>query len=106
MLHTGPANHDPVADVHHLGIEPIQLQEFLDMTNIHFMELTTTKRRHTLAHGSRKKHASNATEDGSGKGISLDDRVTAGFCIVPMLELYQHVRVCSLNSHASTNTLF
>ncbi|KAJ5590458.1 hypothetical protein N7450_004430 [Penicillium hetheringtonii] len=56
-------------------VEAIQLQDFLNMTNIHFMELTTTKRRHTTAPGST---------------ITFDDCVAAGLCTVPMLELYQH----------------
>lgn len=71
-------------------IEPIQLQDFLNMTNIHFMELTTTKRRHTTVPGS----ASKSTRRSSGfeaKPASFEDCVAAGFCTVPMLELYQHV---------------
>ncbi|KAJ5132138.1 Kinetochore Spc7 [Penicillium atrosanguineum] len=71
--------------------EPIQLQDFLNMTNIHFMELTTTKRRHTTAPGSatkrRSRRASEITRAGS---ITFNDCVAAGFCTVPMLELYQH----------------
>ncbi|KAK2772099.1 hypothetical protein FQN53_004778 [Emmonsiellopsis sp. PD_33] len=70
-------------------VAPLQLQEFLDMTNIHFMELTTTKRRHTLAPGSDKKRAASIGNE-AAKGISLEDCVAAGFCTVPMLELYQH----------------
>lgn len=70
--------------------EPIHLQDFLNMTNIHFMELTTTKRRHTTAPGNDQKASGHG--DSSGKGaISLEDCVAAGFCTVPMLELYQHV---------------
>lgn len=72
--------------------EPIQLQDFLNMTNIHFMELTTTKRRHTIAPGSDKEEAKSTGKGDSGDGnISLEDCVAAGFCTVPMLELYQHV---------------
>ncbi|KAK2767603.1 hypothetical protein FQN54_003761 [Arachnomyces sp. PD_36] len=68
--------------------EPIHLQQFLEMTNIHFMELTTTKRRHTMLMGSGKKPR---RKSGEGKGeASLEDCVAAGFCTVPMLELYQH----------------
>ncbi|KAL2000052.1 hypothetical protein VTN02DRAFT_3615 [Thermoascus thermophilus] len=71
--------------------EPIHLQDFLNMTNIHFMELNTTKRRHTTAPGSEIKPSKTAGEDGSGDGsINLEDCVAAGFCTVPMLELYQH----------------
>lgn len=75
--------------------EPIQLQQFLEMTNIHFMELTTTKRRHTMLHGSGKKPQRKSGEIGTRKEASLEDRVAAGFCTVPMLELYQHVSLHS-----------
>ncbi|ODH38725.1 hypothetical protein ACO22_02198 [Paracoccidioides brasiliensis] len=71
-------------------VEPIQLQDFLKMTNIHFMELTTTKRRHTLAPSNEEKKAAFKTEQEAAKGTSLEDCVAAGFCTVPMLELYQH----------------
>jgi kinetochore protein Spc7/SPC105 len=75
--------------------EPIELQDFLNMTNIHFMELTTTKRRHTIAPGSATKRLSRnrrSGEDVPKPGtVTFDDCVAAGFCTVPMLELYQHV---------------
>ncbi|OJD18125.1 hypothetical protein AJ78_01843 [Emergomyces pasteurianus Ep9510] len=71
-------------------VEPIQLQEFLNMTNIHFMELTTTKRRHTLAPTTEDKRAAPKADDETAKGASFEDCVAAGFCTVPMLELYQH----------------
>lgn len=73
--------------------EPIQLQDFLNLTNIHFMELTTTKRRHTTVAGNDRTAdvaGSRAVEKGS---VSLEDCVAAGFCTVPMLELYQHVSI-------------
>ncbi|KAJ5267575.1 Kinetochore Spc7 [Penicillium angulare] len=72
--------------------ESIQLQDFLNMTNIHFMELTTTKRRHTTAPGSAKKRLSRPSSENVAKAgtITFDDCVAAGFCTVPMLELYQH----------------
>ncbi|KAJ5103256.1 hypothetical protein N7532_003785 [Penicillium argentinense] len=73
-------------------IEPIQLQDFLNMTNIHFMELTTTKRRHTTAPGSTSKRLSRRSTELIPKAgtITFDDCVAAGVCTVPMLELYQH----------------
>ncbi|OAX82214.1 hypothetical protein ACJ72_03435 [Emergomyces africanus] len=71
-------------------VEPIQLQEFLNMTNIHFMELTTTKRRHTLAPTKEEKRAASKIGDDTAKVASFEDCVAAGFCTVPMLELYQH----------------
>jgi kinetochore protein Spc7/SPC105 len=71
--------------------EPIQLQDFLNMTNIHFMELTTTKRRHTTAPGSASKRAARLSAESMAATASFEDCVAAGFCTVPMLELYQHV---------------
>ncbi|KAL2813570.1 hypothetical protein BJX63DRAFT_216084 [Aspergillus granulosus] len=72
--------------------EPIQLQEFLNMTNIHFMELTTTKRRHTTAPDSISKRTTRLSLEGDAKSSAsnFEDCVAAGFCTVPMLELYQH----------------
>lgn len=93
---------DPVPDP--ADLEPIQLQDFLDMTNIHFMELTTTKRRHTTAPGSANKKSARLSEKRMPKPgtITFDDCVAAGFCTVPMLELYQHV--CS-NPYPTRKTL-
>ncbi|KAI1137171.1 Spc7-domain-containing protein [Hypoxylon sp. FL0543] len=65
--------------------ERIHLQDFLNMTNIRFMELTTTKRRHTQAPTNAKDDAASGKED-----LSLERCVVAGACTVPMLELYQH----------------
>ncbi|KAI0435071.1 hypothetical protein F5Y09DRAFT_159891 [Xylaria sp. FL1042] len=64
--------------------EHIHLQDFLNMTSIRFMELTTTKRRHTQA-PSTQKDVFRREED-----LSLERCVMAGACTVPMLELYQH----------------
>ena len=65
----------------------IHLQDFLNMTSIRFMELNTTKRRHTVAPGtSRESTAADGKDD-----LSLENCVVAGACTVPMLELYQHV---------------
>jgi len=77
------------------GEQRIHLQDFLNMTGIHFMELTATKRRHTTA--------PNASKDGGApdpKDVSLERCVVAGACIVPQLEMYQHVSsaVSPLNS--------
>ncbi|RYP65994.1 hypothetical protein DL771_008041 [Monosporascus sp. 5C6A] len=65
--------------------ERIHLQDFLNMTNIRFMELTTTKRRHTQAPPSHRGSDGPVKED-----LSLERCVVAGACTVPMLELYQH----------------
>lgn len=87
---------EPAADV-----EPIQLQDFLKMTNIHFMELTTTKRRHTTAPGSATKKLSRPSSENLPKSgtITFGDCVAAGFCTVPMLELYQHVSLSLKPGH-------
>ncbi|KAL6230422.1 hypothetical protein BDW75DRAFT_73053 [Aspergillus navahoensis] len=86
------ANEGGADDNHEPEVEPIQLQDFLNMTNIHFMELTTTKRRHTTAPDSISKRAARLSLEGDGKSSAsnFDDCVAAGFCTVPMLELYQH----------------
>ncbi|KAJ8129457.1 hypothetical protein O1611_g4174 [Lasiodiplodia mahajangana] len=62
----------------------IHLQDFLNMTSIRFMELTTTKRRHTQAPSAQKDVLR------GGDDLSLQRCVVAGACTVPMLELYQH----------------
>ncbi|KAL9121417.1 MAG: hypothetical protein Q9187_002030 [Circinaria calcarea] len=74
----------------------IHLQEFLNMTSIRFMELTTTKRRHTVApnmlsEDSIRVDARNPNSDIHGvNDRDLESCVVAGACTVPMLELYQH----------------
>ncbi|KAG7132388.1 Kinetochore protein spc7 like [Verticillium longisporum] len=67
------------------GEDRIHLQEFLNMTSIRFMELTTTKRRHTQALEAFK----DGLIDDEGN-FPLERCVVAGACTVPMLELYQH----------------
>lgn len=66
--------------------EKVHLQDFLNMTSIRFMELTTTKRRHTIAPGIREGGSADDGQDGP----SLERCVLAGACTIPMLELYQH----------------
>ncbi|KAI0405914.1 hypothetical protein F4802DRAFT_561200 [Xylaria palmicola] len=68
----------------HYDEEHIHLQDFLNMTSIRFMELTTTKRRHTQAPNTQKGVLR------GGEDLSLECCVVAGACTVPMLELYQH----------------
>ncbi|KAI1392821.1 Spc7-domain-containing protein [Hypoxylon trugodes] len=63
----------------------IHLQDFLNMINVRFMELTTTKRRHTQAPTSVRDDTTLGKDD-----LSLERCVVAGACTVPMLELYQH----------------
>ena len=67
--------------------ERMHLQDFLNMTSIRFMELTTTKRRHTQAPTALKDSTLHLGDD----DVSLERCVVAGACTVPMLELYQHV---------------
>jgi kinetochore protein Spc7/SPC105 len=75
----------------------IHLQDFLNMTSIRFMELTTTKRRHTVMPngGNDDSLRLNPAQRDAGSiaddGPSLEACVVAGICTVPMLELYQHV---------------
>ncbi|KAI8626676.1 Spc7-domain-containing protein [Xylariaceae sp. FL1651] len=64
--------------------EHIHLQDFLNMTSIRFMELTTTKRRHTQAPTTQRDILPGKDD------VSLERCVVAGACTVPMLELYQH----------------
>ena len=79
----------------------IHLQDFLNMTSIRFMELTTTKRRHTIAPNAMEQSArksSQGEKDANEEDISndLENCVVAGACTAPMLELYQHVSTTSL----------
>ena len=75
----------------------IHLQDFLNMTSIRFMELTTTKRRHTvvpnalLEQSAKKASLGGDDTDDANAGNELESCVVAGACTVPMLELYQHV---------------
>lgn len=64
----------------------IHLQDFLNMISIRFMELQTTKRRHTTAPGTLQDGTSLSGED----DMSLERCVVSSACTVPMLELYQH----------------
>jgi len=69
--------------------EKVHLQDFLNMTSIRFMELNTTKRRHTIAPGSGpNSFMENGEED---QDRLFEEAVVAGACTVPMLELFQHV---------------
>ncbi|KAI1132677.1 hypothetical protein F5Y10DRAFT_184080 [Nemania abortiva] len=76
LLHSESAGDDDGKHIH--------LQDFLNMTSIRFMELTTTKRRHTQAPSTQKDILR------GGDDLSLERCIVAGACTVPMLELYQH----------------
>ncbi|KAI5291183.1 hypothetical protein KEM52_000230 [Ascosphaera acerosa] len=69
--------------------QPISLQEFLDMTNVQFMELNTTKRRHTVAPQDQPR----TSRDMGDKEVSFADRAVAATTTVPLLEMYQHVSI-------------
>lgn len=79
----------------------IHLQDFLNMTSIRFMELTTTKRRLTVAPNALESSAQEASTDleQSSTEALLEKSIVAGACTVPMLELYQHV--CTMLSTIS-----
>lgn len=77
----------------------IHLQEFLNMTSIRFMELTTTKRRLTVAptnileSSAKKPGKATGIDSATDRESELESCVVAGGCTIPMLELYQHVGV-------------
>ena len=80
------------------GEKPMHLQDFLNLTSIRFMELTTTKRRHTMApsgllnvNGEKALKTGAENAEPSGTGSELESCVIAGACTLPMLDLYQHV---------------
>lgn len=73
--------------------QKITLQDFLNMTNIRFMELNTTKRRHTIAPNASKGLNDQNDADKEDTAKQFEDAVVAGACTTPMLELYQHVRL-------------
>jgi kinetochore protein Spc7/SPC105 len=65
--------------------ERISLQSFLNMTNIHFIELSTTKRRHTIA-----PQLSRPSQENEEQQSSLEACLTAAATTLPLLDLYQH----------------
>lgn len=77
---------DPDSSFSRLNRDQIHLQDFLDMTSIRFMELNTTKRRHTVAPSNLNKGLTDEDYD----EMSLERCVVASACTVPRLELYQH----------------
>jgi kinetochore protein Spc7/SPC105 len=85
MVERNPVE-EPQIDDESFGDDRIQLQDFLNMTNIHFMELTATKRRHTLA----PKSDVDSRELKDTTDVSLEDCIAAGAATIPMLELFQH----------------
>jgi len=70
-------------------VEKIHLQDFLNLTSIRFMELNTTKRRHTIMPTADAANGEDEVEADPAK--QFEDAVVAQACTVPMLELFQHV---------------
>lgn len=80
-----------------LAEEPkISLQEFLSKTNIHFIELSTTKRRHTMAQSLPNRES----QEGVHRN-TLEETFVAAATTLPLLELYQH-STRELKSYIST----
>ncbi|KAL1616460.1 hypothetical protein SLS54_008362 [Diplodia seriata] len=87
-----PAEEDTSAVGDSEPVERIKLQEFLEMTNIRFMDLTTTKRRHTGYPGAQSafgRGASLSAAEIEGKD-DLETCVVAAACTEPEYLMYQH----------------
>ncbi|KAF1810355.1 Spc7-domain-containing protein [Eremomyces bilateralis CBS 781.70] len=69
--------------------EHLSLKEFLRLTNIRFLDLTTTKRRHTGAPSALTKQflQEESADDDSHR---IENAAVAGACTVPLLSLFQH----------------
>ncbi|KAL8804272.1 MAG: hypothetical protein Q9182_002636 [Xanthomendoza sp. 2 TL-2023] len=81
----------PTAEEPSEAEDRIHLQDFLNMTSIRFMELTTTKRRLTVASAKFESSQDDSAKlEQSRTGARLERSVVAAACTVPMLELYQH----------------
>lgn len=74
--------------------DKISLQDFLNMTNIHFIELSTTKRRHTQAPAPQRPSQESLDK-------STEAQFVAAATTLPLLELYQHA-TRELKSYIST----
>ncbi|USW48239.1 Putative Spc7 kinetochore protein [Septoria linicola] len=66
--------------------QQIGLQDFLAKAGIRFMDLTTTKRRLTVAPPSKTKSFSEIET----QEIGLEEATVAAACTIPELEMYQH----------------
>jgi len=64
--------------------EKISLQSFLNMTGIHFIELSTTKRRQTIAPFTSSRPSQDSQLP------STESRFAAAATALPLFELYQH----------------
>ncbi|TPX17184.1 uncharacterized protein E0L32_003302 [Thyridium curvatum] len=85
-------NFDEHAPVNVAAIQPnenderIHLQDFLNMTSIRFMELTTTKRRHTVAPSAPNDGLSNEDKDTASLERELKKYIHEGRSIVREIE--------------------
>jgi len=71
-------------------MQKVKLNEFLDLAGIKFMDLTTTKRRYTVAPTPAKPSRASDMGMDDSEETTLEDAVVAGACTVPELDLYQH----------------
>ncbi|KAF2754970.1 Spc7-domain-containing protein [Pseudovirgaria hyperparasitica] len=86
----GPQDNSSVDTAKQPEPERIQLQDFLDMTNIKFMDLTTTKRRHTAAPSAFLNKRTSRDLGDQDEKPSLASCVVAAACTAPEYEMYQH----------------
>jgi len=70
--------------------QKVKLNEFLDLAGIKFMDLTTTKRRYTVAPTPAKPTRASDVGMNDDEETTMEDAVVAGACTVPELDLYQH----------------
>lgn len=71
-------------------LERISLQDFLNLTNIRFMDLTTTKRRHTGYPGASAAQLTAEEDEGAVEEPNLENNVAVALAVLPMLSMYQH----------------
>jgi kinetochore protein Spc7/SPC105 len=71
----------------------VSLPQFLDMTNIRFMDLTTTKRRATGHPGADGQFFGNAEDLDEGPEPSFENNVAAAVAVIPTLVMYQHASI-------------
>lgn len=96
-MHTSPARQlrDDLARAKP-DLEPrpkVHLQQFLDEAGIRFMDLTTTKRRLTVAptpSRNRVLHGEQRSQDQDETEVTLESAIIAAACTEPELELFKH----------------
>jgi kinetochore protein Spc7/SPC105 len=71
-------------------LERISLQDFLNLTNIRFMDLTTTKRRHTGYPGASAAQLTTEDDEATVEEPNLENNVAVALAVLPMLSMYQH----------------